>query len=120
MNIQNDGAPGDAPDIDIRKRMVDYAFRFSNIKRLAAQPKLTAEDKATKQLEHLTLEIFNACAAIKRIEIASGNETNELGMQHMVLSLWRDKLATESKDDLYFILCIVLTGIMLEKLDEVI
>jgi hypothetical protein len=37
----------------------------------------------------------------------------------MVMALWKDELATEDKDTLHFMLCLVLTGALLDRLDEI-
>lgn len=106
------------PSPEDRKRAIEEAFRQSKWAKDALKDNTTDEEKAQKRLEQYTTEIFNTCAEVKTLDIERGGVYDEAAMGRLALSMWRDKLASEDKDNLQFMLATVCTGAMLEAIAE--
>jgi len=118
--MNNNQLPPGTPDWETRKRMVEGALKGSKFEQMIqnAQPK-TPEERMQRELEEKTLRDFDACEDVVRAELATGQPVNQAARAHMVMALWKDELATEDKDTLHFMLCLVLTGALLDRLDEI-
>jgi hypothetical protein len=123
--MSNNFMPSNAPDPEVRQRMVADALKGSKLEQSFkdAQPK-TDKQKMQMRLAQMTVTIIQQCVAIKKAAIESGKwtdkneEENRDAILVMAEQLWQQALQHESKESLHYMICLIQAGITLEQVDS--